>query len=160
MNFELAQVNIGRILGPMDSDVMTDFAANIDYINGLAESSDGFVWRLKDENNNATDIKMFDDEFLLVNMSVWKNVDTLFEFTYRTMHTEFLKRRKEWFSKLDQMHYALWYVPTGHKPTTAEAKERLEYIEQNGDTPFAFGFKNRFSVEDYVAFKLNDSINQ
>ncbi|MDH7464289.1 DUF3291 domain-containing protein [Chitinophagaceae bacterium 26-R-25] len=81
-------------------------------------------------------------------------------FLQNAMHTEFLKRRKEWFSKLDQMHYALWYVPTGHRPTTAEAKERLDYIAQNGDTPFAFGFKQRFSVEEYAAFTLNNSINQ
>lgn len=152
MNFHLAQVNIGRILGPMDSEVMTDFAANIDFINGLAEGSDGFVWRLKEENNNATDIKMYDDEFLIVNMSVWKDADTLFEFTYRTMHAEILKRRKEWFSKLGQMHYALWYVPAGHEPTVAEARERLEHLQQNGDTPYAFGFKKKFSVDEYLVF--------
>lgn len=159
MNFQLAQVNIGRILGPMDSEIMAGFAANIDFINSLAESNEGFVWRLKEDNNNATEIKMYDDEFLIVNMSVWKDVDTLFEFTYRTMHSEILKRRKEWFSKMDQMHYALWYVPAGHQPTVAEAKERLEYLQQNGDTPYAFGFKKKFSVEEYLAFAVTADKN-
>jgi len=110
MEFYLAQINIAKMVAPIDSPVMADFVANLDSINALAETSEGFVWRLKDESNNATAIKIFDDDFLIVNMSVWKNTEALFQFVYKSNHIEIFKRRKEWFEKMDEMHMAQWYV--------------------------------------------------
>src|SRR4051812_42918378 len=116
MSFHLAQVNIGRILAPMDSPIMAEFVGNLDRINTLAESSEGFVWRLKDENNNATSIKMYEDDMIIVNMSVWQSIDALFYYVYRTDHLEIFKKRAAWFEKMTDMHMALWYVPVDHKP--------------------------------------------
>lgn len=142
------------MLAPIDSPVMADFVSNIDSINALAEGSEGFVWRLVEENNNATSSKAFDDDFLIVNMSVWKDVDSLFNFAYKSNHIEIFKRRKEWFEKMPLMHMALWYVPGGHHPTLEEAKERLTYLQKNGDTPFAFTFRKRFSAAEAEAFTI------
>jgi len=147
MTFHLAQLNIGRILAPLDSPVMADFVNNLDKINALAEGSPGFVWRLKDEANNATSIHVFDDERILVNMSVWETLDQLYQFTYKTMHTEFLKRRKEWFAKMGDMYYVLWHVPAGHVPDVQEAKERLEHLRAHGETPYAFSFVSAGSFQ-------------
>jgi hypothetical protein len=156
MKFNLAQLNIARMLAPIDSPVMADFVANLDRINSLAEKSKGFVWRLKDDSNNATSIKVFDDDFLIVNMSTWESVDALFEYVYKSDHIEVFKRRAEWFEKMHDMHMVLWYVPAGATPTVAEAVERLTYLRSNGETPYAFSFKKRFSpeeAEDAVANK-------
>jgi Domain of unknown function (DUF3291) len=144
MDFHLAQLNIGRILAPMDSPIMADFANNLDQINSLAENSPGFIWRLKDDANNATSIQIYDDLRIIVNMSVWETIDQLYQFAYKTMHTEFLKRRREWFEKMGEMYYVLWYVPVGHLPDVAEARERLEYLREHGETPYAFSFSKRF----------------
>jgi len=141
------------MLAPLDSPIMADFVANLEVINKLAEVSDGFKWRLKDEYNNATSIKVYDDEFLLVNMSVWQNIDALFRYAYQSQHVEIFKRRREWFEKMTHMHMALWYVPEGHSPNVEEATQRLDYLRANGDTPYAFSFKKRFSVEDNLNFK-------
>ena len=143
MNY-IAQVNIAKMLAPMDSPVMADFVANLDRINALAEASDGFIWRLKDEGNNATSIKIFDNDFLIVNMSMWIDVDSLFKFAYHSNHVEIFKRRKEWFSKMPEMHMALWYVPVNSMPTVKDAEERLTHIRANGPTEFAFTFQKRF----------------
>jgi len=156
MQYHLAQVNIGKIIAPMDSPVMAGFADNLDRINSLAEKSDGFIWRLKDDSNNATSIKVFDDDFMLINMSVWKNIDSLYKYVYQSAHTDYLKRRKEWFEKMPEMYMALWYVPETHIPNCAEAIERLFYLRKNGDTAFAFGFKNKFSPEEAAAFSPTD----
>jgi hypothetical protein len=150
--YHLAQVNIGKILAPMNSPQMASFADNLDKINSLAEKSDGFVWRLKDDSNNATSIKVFDDDFMLINMSVWKNIDSLYKYVYQSAHTDYLKRRKEWFEKMPVMYVAIWYVPEMHIPNCAEAIERLFYLRKNGDTPFAFSFKNKFTPEEAAAF--------
>ena len=148
MEYHLAQVNIAKMLAPVDSPVMADFVANLDRINALAENSSGFVWRLKDDSNNATSIKVYDDDFIIVNMSVWENTDALYQFVYQSQHTEIFKRRKEWFEKMPEMHMALWYVPAAHQPTVDEAVSRLNHLRKKGDTPFAFTFKKRFTIEE------------
>ena len=152
MEFYLAQINIAKMLAPIDSPVMADFVANLDSINVLAEASEGFVWRLKDESNNATAIKIFNDDFLIVNMSVWKNTEALFQFVYKSNHIEIFKRRKEWFEKMEEMHMAQWYVQPGHLPTVADAVERLNYLRNHGETPFSFSFKKRFTIEETNEF--------
>jgi len=152
MEYQLAQLNIGRILGPMDSPVMAEFVANLDPINTIAEKSKGFVWRLKDDSNNATSIRIYNDDFMIINMSVWEDIDSLIQFVYMSEHVEILKRSKEWFSKLKDMHMALWYVPAGHSPTVEEAIGRLDYLRQYKETPYAFSFKKRFSKEEFENF--------
>jgi hypothetical protein len=148
----LAQVNIGKIIAPMNSSLMAGFADNLDRINALAESSEGFIWRLKDEANNATSIKVFDDDFIIINMSVWTNMDALYKYVYQSVHTDYLKRRREWFEKMPEMHMALWYVPESHIPDTAEAVDKLKYIRKHGETPLAFGFKNKYLPEEADSF--------
>jgi hypothetical protein len=140
----LAQVNIARILAPLDSLQMADFMNALDEINALAEKSSGFVWRLKGEDNNATDYRPFDDDWMLINMSVWTDVDSLKAYTYRSAHVDYLRRKKEWFEVLGKPYLALWWVDAGHVPTIEEAKARLASLEQNGETQFAFTFKHIF----------------
>jgi Domain of unknown function (DUF3291) len=152
MKVYLSQINIAKMQAPIDSPLLADFVANLDRINALAENSEGFVWRLKDDNNNATSIKIFNDDFLIVNMSVWENADTLFQFVYHSNHVDIFKRRKEWFEKMQEMHMALWYIPEGHLPTVAEATERLSFLRNNGETPFSFSFKKRFTIEEAAKF--------
>ena len=155
MHYHIAQVNIGRILGAMDSPVMKEFKDNLDPINALAEASPGFVWRLKGDNNNATEIHVYEDPYLLVNMSVWENVDSLFQYVYTSAHTPYIKRRKEWFEKLTVPMMTLWWVPAGYEPTPHEAKARLEYLDLHGATPHAFTFKQRFTVEEWLAYSAS-----
>ena len=138
------------MLAPMDSPVMADFVANLDPINQLAESSPGFVWRLKDDSNNATSIKVFDDDFLIVNMSVWTNVDSLFDYVYKSDHKHVLKRKSEWFEHMRERHMALWYIAPGQYPTVAEAVNRVMHLREHGETPHAFTFRKRFTPTDLV----------
>ena len=157
MEFHLAQINIARMLAPIDSPVMADFVANLDPINAVAEKSEGFVWRLKDDSNNATAIKIFNDDFLIVNMSVWQSTEALFKYVYQSDHVKIFNRRKEWFEKMPEMHMALWYTPAGKYPTVDEAVERLVYLRRNGETPYSFGFRKKFTGEEaskYISAEL------
>src|SRR5437762_13128522 len=108
--FELAQLNVGIIKGPMDSPVMADFAAHLDRINALAERTPGFVWRLQTEEGNATAIRPYEDERVAVNMSVWRDVESLSKYVYSSAHVEIMRRRREWFEKMDQAFLVLWWV--------------------------------------------------
>ncbi len=128
----------------MDSPLMAEFRANLDPINALAEATPGFVWRLQSGSGNATDIVYSEDPFELVNLSVWESMEALRGYVYRSRHVEFFKRRAEWFEKAVEPTYALWWVPEGHVPTVAEAKERLEHYRKYGATEYSFWFSQAF----------------
>jgi hypothetical protein len=148
-SYELAQLNIGVIRGPIDSPVMAEFVANLDRINALAERTPGFVWRLQTEEGNATAIRPYpEDENIAVNMSVWKDADSLRRFVFHSAHVEIMRRRSEWFVKMDQAFLVLWWVPAGHRPSIEEAKARLELLRRDGPSARAFTFRQAYPPPD------------
>jgi len=142
--WHIAQLNVGRTLAPPDSPQIADFMAALDAINALADTSPGFVWRLKSDSGNATDILVSSDPNFLVNMSVWDSIEALFDFVYRTAHTAVMARRREWFEKPSQALLVLWWIPAGHVPSIEEALARLEHLRREGPSAHAFTFKQRY----------------
>jgi hypothetical protein len=145
--WHLAQLNVGRMLAPVTAPEIADFMAALDPINALADEAPGFVWRLQTGDGNATSIHAFDDELMLLNMSVWESIEALRAFTYTTAHTDVLRRRREWFERLAVAHLVLWWVPAGHIPTVDEALEHLERLRADGPTPAAFTFRVPFEPD-------------
>ncbi len=139
----LAQVNIARMRAPLESETMAGFVARLDEINALADRSPGFVWRLQ-EDGNATSLRPFDDDSILVNMSVWESVEALRDYVYGSAHVEVLRKRQDWFTRFESAYAVLWWIPAGHIPTVEEAKERLAHLDRHGPTPWAFTFKAPF----------------
>ena len=151
--YQLAQLNIARMKAELDDPLMTGFVEQLDHVNSIADSSPGFVWRFESDNGNATDIRAFDDNTLLVNMSVWEDIEQLKAFVYESFHLELLKRKKEWFHKFDSVFQVLWWVPTGHRPGVDEAKQRLAYLQAHGPSEIAFNFQRHFPASG-TALKL------
>jgi len=142
--YRLVQINIARMLAPFDDPLMAEFVAQLAPVNALADSTPGFVWRLQTESGDATSIRIYEDQMVAVNMSVWESVDALREFAYKSSHAGVMRDRKRWFERFDGPYMALWWVPAGHIPTPQEGKERLEYLRQHGDTERAFSFQHVF----------------
>lgn len=143
--FHLAQINIARAKAAMNSDVMKGFVDRLDEINHLADKSPGFVWRLKD-GDSAVSINAYEDPSILVNMSVWEDLESLKNYVYKSVHIELLKERSAWFNKMADAHQTLWWIPANHIPTIAEGKERLKHFQEHGATEFAFNFAKNFLV--------------
>ncbi len=143
--WQLAQINVGKLVAPEGDPRVAPFFAGLDRINALAEQSEGFVWRLIGAGNSATDIRPTVDHLLLVNMSVWADVDSLFAYVYRSDHAGFLAGRREWFERLEGAFMALWWVPAGHRPSIDEGLARLWHLDRFGATAHAFTFKTRFA---------------
>ncbi len=146
--YHLVQCNIGRILAPLDSLRLAGFVAGLEPINALADSSPGFVWRLETDDGNATSIRAFDDDMLLMNLSVWESIDTLAEFVYRSAHRDVMRQRGQWFEKMADAYMVLWWIPAGTIPTVDDAKARLEILTRDGPSPEAFTFRSPFSPPD------------
>ncbi len=152
---QLAQMNVGTALYDLDDPRIADFMNNLDRINALAETMPGFVWRLTGEGNNATDIKPSDDPRFIVNMSVWRSLEALFDYVYRSDHRSVMVRRREWFSKPQGPYMVLWWVAEGHVPTVAEGLSRLDHLRVHGPTPHAFTFKTAFPENSAGPVDLN-----
>jgi len=147
--FHLAQVNVGRMKTSLEDPLMGDFVALLDEVNALADVAPGFVWRFQGDEGNATYLRPYDDDRILFNMSVWESVDALKNYVYKSMHADVLRRRKEWFEKLEAPAVAMWWAPEGRLPSVGEAKWRLDLLATVGPTARAFTFKHPFPAGAY-----------
>jgi hypothetical protein len=158
--YELAQLNVAVLKAPLDSPPLADFVANLDRVNALAEAAPGFVWRLQTEEGDATALRPLGDD-VLVNMSVWRDAESLNRYVYRSGHVEIMRRRNEWFERMVQAHLVLWWVPRGTRPTLAEAVGRLDHLRRFGPSPHAFTLRQTFAAPDTAqpgaSFAFGDS---
>ena len=143
LEFQLAQINIALPLYPLDAPEIAGFVARLADVNALADASPGFVWRLQTDDGDATAVRGFGDDRIIVNLSVWESIEALHAFVYRSAHVEVMRRRRSWFEQM-RMATALWWVPTGHRPDLREAEERLALLREHGPTPRAFTFARHF----------------
>lgn len=150
--YELAQVNIALLRAPLDSPELADFVAGLAPVNALAERAPGFLWRLIGDGDDATSVKGFegDGPGLIINMSVWTSVEALGDFTFNGEHLAVMRRRREWFHKMNTAYAALWWVPAGARPTVADAEERVAHLRTHGPTPTAFTLAKPFPAPDGV----------
>lgn len=151
-SWELAQVNIARMLEPLESELLKDFVANLDPVNAEADNAPGFIWRLKSEDGDATSIRAFEWDTngsagVLVNMSKWESLESLKDYVYKSGHVAVMRRRFEWFHKVAEATTVLWWVPAGHIPTTAEAEQKLLLLREAGPTPEAFTLRASFGAD-------------
>ncbi len=146
MDFHLAQINIARLIAPLDDPRIADFVAQLGPINALADGAAGFVWRLQSESGNATDIAWTDDPLAIVNMSVWESVEALRDYAYGSKHREVLREKARWFGKMEKATGCMWWVPIGHRPTVPKGRERLTHYQEHGATPYSFWFSQRFPM--------------
>jgi Domain of unknown function (DUF3291) len=139
----LAELNIGRLLAPTDDPRVADFMNALDKVNSLGKRMPGFVWMMEgsgEPGTGNTDVKLDGDPLFVSNLTVWEDAATLENFVWNTVHRQFYQRRAEWFEVLGKMHFVMWWVPVGHRPTISEARERLAHLEKHGDSEHAFGW--------------------
>jgi len=156
--WQLAQVNVARLREPLDHPQLAAFVGALDPVNATADLAPGFIWRLQADGGNATTVKAFtwdagESAGVIVNMSVWTDVDHLTAFVLGDLHRAILRRRREFFHKMAEAHLACWWVPAGHRPSTEEAEGRVLYLRANGPTPFAFTLRHHYPPPDAEAPK-------
>lgn len=137
MDRHLAQLNIATLRHPIDDQRIADFVDALPLVNGAGENTPGYVWRLQSDSGDATDIRVFDDPLVIVNLTVWKSPEALKSFAYRGVHRDFFRRRGEWFVP-GSSRTALWWLPADVLPTTDDARRRLDFIDAFGASPYAF----------------------
>jgi hypothetical protein len=148
MPFHLAQCNVVKLKAPLDSPIVAGFVAALEPVNALADAAPGFVWRLKTDDGDATSIRVFADDQILLNMSVWDSIEALSEFVYRSGHKDVLRQRRQWADRFEGVQTAMWWIRAGTLPEPSEAVARLEHLERVGASEHAFTFQHRFPAPD------------
>lgn len=147
-HYHIATANAAQMRGSYDDPVMAGFVAYLEPLNALADRSPGFVWRLQDENGDATSIRLFDDPLVLFNMSVWESIDSLQDYVYKSNHVKAVQQRGDWFKPPSRPPFVVWWIPAGHIPEPEEGRQRLQQLWDNGPTAQAFTFRHRFDPPD------------
>lgn len=145
-HFYIAEFNISRLKAPLDSPMMKEFVDFLEPVNRFAEQSPGYIWRLTAPEGMASSYlpPAYEDEMIVTNLTVWKDIDSLKNFTYQTVHTYFLRSRKKWFDHFAEYQVVLWWIEQSHIPTVEEAKEKMRCLNENGPTADAFTFQVAF----------------
>lgn len=137
----LAQLNIGKPKYANDDPRFAEFMDNLERINGLGESMPGFVWIHKDDSGHAMDMPTpWPDA--AANLTVWEKPEDLEHFVWNTVHKQFYKKKAEWFEEISSSHFVMWWVEEGHRPSLEEAKERLDHLNEHGNSDFAFDWSH------------------
>ena len=143
----LAQLNIAKAMDDIDSPRLADFVAAIDTVNEIAERSEGYVWRLKNETGDPTQIESTEDPREIVNLSVWQTPEHLEHFVWNTIHKQVYNKKAKWFEAPAEAHFVMWWIPEGHEPTVEEARERLAHLNEHGPSAHAFGWESLPNVQ-------------
>ena len=144
----LAELNVGRLLAATDDPRVAEFMAALDKVNGLGKRMPGFVWMMEGSGEpdtgksgtGNTDVKIDGDPRYVSNLTVWENVQALEAFVWNTVHRQFFVRRAKWFEVLESMHFVMWFVAPGHRPSLDEGLARLAILRDQGDSEQAFGW--------------------
>ena len=132
--YQLAQINVGRLRAPgrLARSSPSSWTPST-RSTPLAEASPGFVWRFQTEDGNATAVRPYDDDSILVNMSVWTSVEAPRRLRLPLATTpSYLRRRREWFERMTEIIIALVvgagrshpHDRGGHRPARAPARQR------------------------------------
>jgi Domain of unknown function (DUF3291) len=157
MDYQLAQLNIALPVEPVTSARLAEFMALLEPVNALADAAPGFVWRLQTEDGDATAVRAFGDDELIVNLSVWESLDALAGFVFGGFHAEVMRRRREWFAHLREPYTVAWWVPAGTPPTIADAEDRLTSLRAHGPTAYAFTLQRAFPPPGSPAEQRSDN---
>lgn len=143
-DWALAQINVAQLVAAEGDPRVAGFFANLARINALADAAPGFLWRLATEAGDATDLQPTADPLLIVNLSLWRDAEALFDFVYKSAHTPVMAQRRQWFRRAEGAYQALWWVPAGHRPSVEEGLAKLWHLDRFGPSDRAFTFKARF----------------
>ena len=146
----LTQLNLALAKYPLSSDEMADFVAIVAEVNAAADASDGFIWRLRDDGDGSLSVRLsaegLDDNAMLVNMSVWRDLAALRAFVIDDPgHRAVMKRRGEWFHRAIEPMTVCWYVNDGETPTVGDAQARLLELRRSGPSEQLFEYSHRDS---------------
>jgi hypothetical protein len=142
---QLAHLNVARMRAPLDSPVMAEFVEQLEAVNALADAAPGFVWRMVEEDPHDPALIAL-GPLMLVNLSVWRDAQSLSHYVYRSAHAGVLKERGRWFLPQERATTVLWWVPGGHTPSLQEATDRLVGLQALGPSAQAFSFRHLFDA--------------
>lgn len=143
---QVAFHTIGLLQMPLGSPQLKDYEAITPTLFERMREAPGFIRLVDWEGVLRPKFAQAEGCFPVSTLSVWSDLESVFTFSYRGIHGDAMRRRREWFHKPEQPTHVAWWVANDHVPSWAEAVERHEHLHDNGPTPFAFSFHSAFNA--------------
>ena len=148
----LAHMNVARLKAPIDDPCMSEFKLAMEPVNALSRATPGFVWSLDDANLDyiyqREEVPVLnEDPFLMPQMSLWTDIESIQHFAFKSGHAIYLKRKREWFVPIDSPYTVCWWRPAEMDcPSLKEAFDKLNILKLDGPSLDAFDFKTAKDV--------------
>jgi hypothetical protein len=147
----VAEFNIGFARFPLNDPRMSGYVENFDMVCRTVDAQEDLIWRPPnpDEDGHVNQVPAYENDLIIVGMSVWKSIDAMLRFVYESDHAKFLRRRAEFFEDFpkNRQRQVIWWILSGSIPTPQEGRRRLEHLDRYGPTPAAFTHASRFDFD-------------
>lgn len=151
----LAFMTISEMHGPWGDPVVRGLQERFPVAFAAAEASEGFLGRSRwiegdlsahwGPSGKPTRFVDADAQNrVAATLSLWRDLESVFAYTYAGVHGEALGHRREWFDSGHGPSYVAFWVDDDQRPSWREASLRYEALERDGATPYAFDFKRSF----------------
>lgn len=152
---QVAFMTLGVLQAPDNHPLVQGFVARVDENYADAAAFPGFIARFKDDFTEGASWHLprpalfHDAQYagrLAISLTLWRDLESVFAFSYSGPHSEALGKRKDWFLKPRWPSYVAWWVDASHAPTRLEAYARYDHLCGHGATPDAFDFRTAFDA--------------
>ena len=162
----LALYTFGVLNARTGSESLVDFVAMAPLVFAEAEATEGFLGHAGDARPDLAGKSKFGEDFgpwgiavaprlydhfskpgeetMITTLSLWRDIEAARVFAYGELHRSALRRRGDWFHKLECPGYVLWWAIDGKVPTWGEGASKLEALADDGPTSAAFNFSKCF----------------
>jgi hypothetical protein len=137
---------VGRLHHPFDHPASRDFFDVGNRVFRQATKS-GMIEAFPSDGVSFPEEATTGEGFPVLTLTVWKNLQSLYRFTYSGRHRQALQDRSEWMEPYPEKHlsYVVWWAEELKEVSWEEAFKRYNYYIENGPTPFAFDFRQAFN---------------
>ncbi|PEL14221.1 DUF3291 domain-containing protein [Bacillus sp. AFS017336] len=142
----VAIYTVGRLKHPYDHSASREFFSVGNDVFRQATKSGHMIDAFSSDGISLPKEVTTGDGHPILTLTVWRNLASLYQFTYSGQHKQALRDRSKWMEQYKEKHlsYVLWWTEKLSEVSWEEAFKRYEDYIQNGSSPFAFDFKNAF----------------
>lgn len=139
---QLALYTFGIFRLPADHRVNDGFRVPNDPVFASVDRAEGLIARsgyASDDDPNSWGTEIYPrfyreqgDGWSPATLSLWRDLESVFAFTYSGLHAQALARGREWFAKSTWPPFVLWWHESVMRPQWAEGAARLEHLHDDG----------------------------
>jgi hypothetical protein len=155
----VAFLTLGVMQQPDNHPLLQGFNDRVEGVYADADAFDGFIARFPDDFTTGASWHLprpalfHGEEYagrLAISLTLWRDLESVFAYSYSGPHSEALGKRKDWFLKPRWPSYVAWWIDASHVPTRLKAYAHYDHLCGHGATANAFDFRTAFDETGFA----------